>query len=131
MRRDAWGDTLGFSYLDTNLANNTCCKQVVVMPIPSTTALADLDNAPGSFTVYPNPATNILYLRAAPGWESDNVQLSILDVMGRTLLVKSVSELDGNRGVTAVDVSPFPQGLYQVHLSTPRGISTKRFMIYK
>ncbi len=127
-KRNAWGDTVGFSYLDTHALNNTCCKQVVVMPAPQTTAIATLQD-PVGFSVFPNPAGQTLYLHIPAGNRSEDIEVYLLDLIGRKVLARHAAELPQRNGLLTIDIGQLSAGLYLVHFVTPGGSTTKKVSV--
>jgi hypothetical protein len=68
-----------------------------------------VDDADSEISVFPNPATNILNFR---GVGEDNTSIRVMDALGRTLIVQTVSTSDG------LNVSRLPNGTYFVEVST-------------
>ncbi|MBB3185885.1 thiol protease/hemagglutinin PrtT [Microbacter margulisiae] len=71
-----------------------------------------------SFSIYPNPASNMLYIN---GLEDDNVFVTICDVSGKIVLSKNIS---GN----SLDISALANGLYIMKISTTNRVETTKFI---
>lgn len=78
----------------------------------------------GSLQIFPNPATNILFIQVRGVNEKATVQIS--DVSGRKLKEEKII-LTGNTSFT-VDVKDLPKGIYYLLLSTSSKIERVKFM---
>ncbi|MEO1262448.1 MAG: T9SS type A sorting domain-containing protein [Bacteroidota bacterium] len=83
-----------------------------------------------SWTVYPNPVSNYLYIQVEPLMEGYvNYSIRITDVSGRELYVNEVSTY---QQVLEVPVWEWEAGLYLVRYVSDRGlIGTSRFVVIK
>ena len=73
------------------------------------------------FTLSPNPANSIVTLKCT---ESMQGSVEIIDMQGKSWLKKALSD-----NLTKLDVSTLPTGTYLVHVTTPKGTSTKKLFI--
>jgi|GEM_PF-6677835 len=73
-------------------------------------------------SVYPNPATDILYLSPDP-YGAATGTLQILDACGRVVLQKDISS-----SVTGTSISELPQGMYVLRLKTAEATYTGKFV---
>ena len=85
-----------------------------------------MEIASDDFTIYPNPASNILNLELISQTNSD-IEIKILDVMGRTILFSKMKIVDE---VTSLNICELDQGIYIIEVSNSDfGKITKRFMV--
>ncbi len=124
------GDTIRFDYYDSNTVNDTCCRQVVVMPTRQT-VIRSTGRSTASFNLYPNPARHTLYLRREADGVDELVELSVIDMMGRKLLTWNMQQWRWEKDVLAVDIGQLAAGLYNVQLATQQGIQIKKIIVYE
>ena len=67
--------------------------------------------------MYPNPASQILYLELEPGHNCCFVE--IMDLSGKRVLK---SKIKGNSSMHSLDVSELPVGSYNARVSTEDGV---------
>ena len=98
------------------------------LPLPEVSALgntAEFGNirslAENDFTISPNPATTKLNINLKT--IQPNTHLTIIDVLGKKVLSKELSELE-----TSIDVSRWNAGVYLVRISNDKETQTKRFV---
>jgi hypothetical protein len=72
--------------------------------------------------LFPNPAHTSVYLQGIAGNESE---ISILDMAGKTRLVK---KFDTITGTVKLSVENLPSGLYIINIKTAEGTITKKFV---
>ncbi len=89
------------------------------------------------FTLYPNPATTTLTIQSTPNSYRDNspqTTVTIYNAQGQvvsyTLSRGECVSLSAGKGCV-LDISPFPTGLYYLHLQSEEGTATKKFEIIK
>ena len=88
---------------------------------PSVLGVEDFDI--NSFVMYPNPATNQLNISLDLN-ESSMYNLSVVDMMGRTIFQKEIGAT-----INTIDVSQMATGIYNVSLQTgSKVIATKKFI---
>lgn len=92
--------------------NNQAC-----LPIIRRVGIADVVES--SFSVYPNPANEVLNITTNTIYD----RLEILNYLGRTVYVDKV-----NRKNSQIDISYLNSGLYFVRLSGKNGVATKKFI---
>lgn len=76
----------------------------------------EIENATASFSVYPNPASSVIYVRGS-GKIRDNL-IRLVDGSGRTLLTRQLRD-----EVTRIDISHLPSGIYFVELGNSDRVS--------
>ncbi len=79
----------------------------------------------GEVAIFPNPASDRVTV-SLEGFEDRTVELHISDALGRTL---SSRILDGNQGLTTLDVSGLPAGWYNLTLRAGGYQSTQKLMV--
>ncbi|PJJ58625.1 extracellular catalytic domain type 1 short-chain-length polyhydroxyalkanoate depolymerase [Hymenobacter chitinivorans] len=72
--------------------------------------------APAALTLYPNPATDLVTVRAATRLQP--AQLTVLDALGRPVAAHATAAPDGT---LLVATSPWASGVYVLRLTTPGG----------
>lgn len=78
-------------------------------------------------TVYPNPsASGRFQLLLSPGFAPAEVTIS--DLVGRWVTTQRVSLPTGGSPTATVDLSPYPAGLYHLHVQTGKGTQTLRII---
>lgn len=93
-----------------------------VLIVDSSTGIEDLvaDNKPSSINVFPNPATNRLFLDMKGQFVGD-VTVSIYSISGQ--LVHQTSETAGG-----IDISQLSPSMYIIQVQTPEGLRVARFI---
>lgn len=77
--------------------------------------------AAGEISVYPNPATNVIYVANAEG-----AQVSVFDMNGR--MVNSVESASANQ---AIDASSLAKGMYIVRIVDGQNVTTKKVNVVR
>jgi len=98
------------------------CSETYNAEIPL--GLEDID--PMSFNMFPNPTTGTFYLQLPQSVE--DVTLTIVDGVGRTVYSEQLSVIQGN---TEINLSNVATGTYNVMLSGVAGTSVRRLSIMK
>jgi hypothetical protein len=100
--------------------NEFGCAATATVLVKVTSCQGIVDNGLPVLTLYPNPASEVITLtKGLTG------QMRIYDMEGRILLEHAVSS------GTLIDISPLPEGLYQVVLFTSNYQSTQRLIIQR
>ncbi len=121
------GDTLQFSYYDSNSSNNNCCKKVKVIP-QAGTAIPEMAQGNSGWGIYPNPAKDVLYLRAGTGAFA-LARIKVYDMAGRNWLEQDFFQQQ-ETGFLTLPIDQLPSGLYQLVIYTSEGeIQTKKFAV--
>lgn len=105
------------SYSVILIAMNECFSDTTIQIIDITTSIND-QNVSESFTVYPNPADNYIYMNT----QSDS-QYQIIDIKGE--VVSAGINYQG----TPVSVSCLDQGLYLLRVTEKGNIYTRKLVI--
>jgi len=77
-----------------------------------------------SFFMYPNPASNVLYMEWFP--VQKNSEVALVDMLGKTWRYE---EIKSKR--TYFDLSDIPEGIYFVQIKTNGGILTKKIIVQR
>lgn len=83
----------------------------------------DIESA-NEISIYPNPSTGV-YTLSLP--ENENFQISIVDLMGREVYSKSIS----NTKSLSIDISNQASGLYMMKLKSSKGTVIKKLVLDK
>ena len=73
--------------------------------------------------VFPNPASNIINIKTSGNHTQSNVELVIIDLLGKIQLKTSV-----NKELNQVNIAALPSGMYKLHLHTKDGFAIKSFI---
>lgn len=93
----------------------------------STEGVAVLDNA--KINVFPNPTTDFVTVDLELDNVSENVEVQITDVNGRTLATQNFSNVQNNK--FTFDVKNYAAGNYFIRVQTEEGFKTKHFTVIK
>jgi hypothetical protein len=92
------------------------------------TCIVDVENfeIDNNIEIYPNPASDVIYISTGEVNYGTEFELSIFDVTGR--LVKKDNTFVTQEDIS-INVSDFPQGLYVVSLNFGDNLVTRRIML--
>lgn len=93
----------------------------------SSTGIADITTS--NLAVYPNPATNHLYLTFMAA-QHETAQVTLTDITGKTIISKTIQAAQGQNTVE-LDVNTTGVGLYLITVSTGNTAYTGRISIVK
>ena len=100
---------------DPDLSNNQACLTV-------NRGVNGIENiVAGEINVYPNPATDVIYVDNAEG-----AQVSVFDMNGR--MVNSVESASANQ---AIDASSLAKGMYIVRIVDGQNVTTKKVNVVR
>lgn len=86
---------------------------------PSPAGIKETAQDASNLKVFPNPAQNEIVI-----FSSSDIEVKITNVSGQTLMVSPI--LKGNN---SIDISNFPQGIYNLHFQNKKGeLSVRRFI---
>ncbi len=128
---DQNGDTLRpFSYDDPNWDNNKSCNKVMVLP-QRPTAVSNIPEEPADLLIYPNPATNVLYINTEfTSLKTQQAGKAIIrDITGRIVLERSFDPSSLNNGILNINIEQIPSGVYNVTLQSGQNTMTKKLVI--
>ncbi len=91
------------------------------------TSVKEPELAGNRLSVFPNPADREVQVRLNLNAPSDLVELKVMDVSGRTLLVRQFEDMQS--GDLSLDVGNFPNGSYLLKVRTEEGTKTQRFVV--
>ncbi len=77
--------------------------------------------------IYPNPTYNNLNVNVSLLSVTQQAQLTVMDVTGKTILVRNYEGIKNQ--TISLDASKWAAGTYFLHLRTDEGVSTKRFVV--
>ncbi len=122
------GDTVRpFTYDDPNWDNNKSCNKIMVLPQKST-AISNIPEEHNSLIVYPNPATNILYINTE-STTSGTQQATIRDMTGRIVLERHFEPTYLNNSVLSLNIEQLPAGMYSIMLQSGENIMVEKLII--
>ncbi|MGE3801845.1 MAG: T9SS type A sorting domain-containing protein [Candidatus Kapaibacterium sp.] len=84
---------------------------------------------PGTFAIYPNPATADLVVDCS-GIEASSITFELVDLQGRHLR-STEEEIVNGRIVMHLDVEDLPAGIYTCVLRSPEAIWKQQILIYR
>jgi len=108
--------------VQTNTTINTLSSATEVNTVAAT------ENS--SFTVFPNPANNIVYAVINSNGANANGYISICDLSGRVVMTKEISTAKGQQKVS-VNVNTLSPGIYFVNLYNDSKVQTQKLVIMK
>jgi len=115
---DAYGNitphitTSDLNLIDTNPVKHYYIQGVTITALPNETK-------PVTFQVYPNPASDHLYVNLSDG----KYNLTIYNALGNVVLAKQV-----NGGLNTIDLSKLPAGLYIVDVTSNNYHATQKVL---
>lgn len=125
------------TYADTGtycvrlIASNSCGTDTVIecVTIEQVSSALTPDQLAGEMSVYPNPATDRLFLQFSD-LKYEVYAIVLADPLGRTVKVSGeTSLLPGTHVVTELDIHDLAAGLYTLIIQSERGWLTKKVMI--
>lgn len=89
------------------------------------TGIQDLNGLSAAVNVYPNPASDLLYIGVTKA--DINLQnVTLIDMMGRKVLTKQL-----NSNTVEIPLKGLAEGVYQLQVQTNKGMASKRFEILR
>ena len=85
-------------------------------------SINDLNGKP-LFSVYPNPAKNILHIENL-SFNTKNTEIIIVDLTGKILLVKTL-----NSNINAIDISELPKGMHFITINNEEVFYSQKLLI--
>ncbi len=94
------------------------------------TCLVDINEfeIKNNIDVYPNPASDFIYISTGTVNFGENLDIKIIDITGK--IVKTINTFV-NKEEISVNISDFPQGLYVISLNFDGNIVNRRIMLIK
>lgn len=111
------------SYMVTLIAYNQCGTDSIQIMIPLDVAQINADD---EISLYPNPASDKLYLDAVGSVKLTDIV--IMNVMGS---VVHKQQLPNTNSVKQIDIGQLPAGNYNVRINTEDGIVNKKLVIIR
>ncbi len=96
--------------------------QVDDFSITTTGSMSTNDFLSSKFSVYPNPANNVLNITSGDALQVNAVKIT--DINGREVLKTQFSNTDSAQ----INVSNLATGMYVVSITSTEGVATKKFM---
>jgi hypothetical protein len=110
--------------------NNTAAEFIIDLGIGTDVVIDDVtvtisgagisEASQSNLSVYPNPATDMLYINNAVG----STQVEISDILGQTVQQENITN-----GNSSINVSKLPKGVYFVSLKNEEGIQSTRKIV--
>lgn len=120
---DFIGNELGVPYLFENDVDTVLC-----VPEDTTTGNDKYLLLSASLTLYPNPATQTLYVDIQSDQLVGEMELSIFDLMGRQIQRQQLFALPGNSHAQ-FDLNALKPGIYMLRLTHGGKLLTKKFTV--
>jgi len=105
----------GISGDKTEDSNNNSKDYWLIKILPSTLSIKD-ETLSNSITLYPNPSSNIIYIKGG----TPDISISIYDVLGKEVIME--------KATNQVDISTLKKGIYFVKISDGIKISTNKLV---
>jgi hypothetical protein len=111
------------AYIDEVLTNNSDQNTITYKPcgINGGTAIHNVNGQILDFTLFPNPATDLLQLKTADLKVSNVI---ITDISGRIIAKKIVTPAEEIK----LDIATLPRGMYFLKIDTDKGMATSKFI---
>ncbi|MFZ4428083.1 MAG: T9SS type A sorting domain-containing protein [Saprospiraceae bacterium] len=93
------------------------------------TSVKEPELAENRLSLFPNPADREVHAQINLSAPSKLVEMTIMDISGRTLITKQTDNLQS--GDFSFDVSGFAPGTYLMKVRTAEGTRTKRFVVQR
>ncbi|SCY90241.1 FG-GAP-like repeat-containing protein [Flavobacterium caeni] len=100
----------------TNVSNN----QFITITEGQGLKVGSFETAPIDFRIYPNPANNILNIKAKDGRRITSAR--VFDLSGKLMLMQT------GEGISQLDISKLATGSYMIQVISDRGTSQNRFV---
>lgn len=105
-----------------NVGTDIYMLQVDDFSITTTDAMSVNDVLSSKFSMYPNPATNVLNITSSDALQIDSVKIT--DVNGRIVFNNAFSSTD----TAEINVANLASGMYVISIKSNQGVATKKFM---
>ena len=83
--------------------------------------VSEVETKSNLISVYPNPASDELFIRASDGNLSDRTTYSVIDIMGRVVIDKTIYS-------HSIDISDLKNGIYFIQIKEGSQITTHKFI---
>lgn len=91
------------------------------------TGISSIMNGGNSFSIFPNPATNVAIINYASA-SSQNVKVSVNDISGKLIQTIQLSVVSGKNQIP-VDLNGLSKGVYLIRLEGEVGTETKQLVV--
>lgn len=117
----AYGDTAGVYTFNYTVSNEFCPTDTAVVTITLTDCMGTDEQVENTLVVYPNPVVDVLTVQnvAIEG----NAVIEVLDIEGRVIISKNVSNVFGNY---TIDMSGVESGVYFVKVTADTEVQKVR-----
>ncbi len=122
------GEDMLMAYSDPNKSNDLVCRTLTIMP-GNATAITKNTGLAIAWQLYPNPASDKLYINTGQHIGPEDIQIRISDITGRAISTQTYKSRQIEQGPLALDLTKLPAGLYTLSLQTGKEISTAKFRI--
>ena len=95
------------------------------MHISSLTGTEDI-NEDIAVSVFPNPASNNVFVDLALENVSDNVNLQVVDIQGRVVMTQNFANVKADK--LQLNVANLNTGVYVINIRTEEGFTSARFI---
>ena len=102
-------------------ADNGVVHVIDAVLIPTVTALGSNVDESIQFSMYPNPASDYIYLNIK---NAEFVQASVINASGAVVDSFNVSDTE-----TRIDISNYAQGIYHIVISSENKVQTEKFIV--
>lgn len=82
-----------------------------------------------AFSVYPNPATSVLYISFSNTTPNAVLKVSIVDMTGKEVMSLQSKPLENGTVLFPVDVSELPRGIYFAEILVDQMKTTRRITV--
>ncbi len=89
---------------------------------------AEEDLGLSNFTIYPNPASDRVWLEWSLEKDAD-LRISLLNLNGQVLLENQTLSLSQGSHRSHIDISNLPKGMYLVRLSSRKGVVSRKLVV--
>lgn len=114
--------TSGVYHVGIHANSATAAGILMVFELKVEASLSTADFETNNFSIYPNPANNVLNLSVKNGLTVNEV--TMVDINGRT--VKTIVDSLGSE--MEINVSDLTSGVYMLNLKTDEGVTTSKFV---
>jgi hypothetical protein len=117
----AFGEAAGVYTFNYTVANEFCPTDTAVVTITLTDCLGNNEEVENTLVVYPNPVVDVLTVQNVA--IAGNAVIEVLDIEGRVIISKNVSNVFGN---VTIDMSGVESGVYFVKVTADTEVQKVR-----
>jgi len=111
------------TYTVTLVITNDCGADIFTQTIQATTSVNTIAND-AMFSIYPNPASDVIFIHKNEAINADNLSIKIIDVIGREVLRAEFNFNDLN----SINIQNLPSGNYSIICTTNAANYTTNFV---